>query len=391
MDIPFDRLGISDALRARVAPDAPRAARLAAAAGLPGEDPAVELAALYVLAGDPDPAVREAAVATVQALPGLIDRLEQGTHPKVLELVATVRPDPAIDQRLVEIRNTNDRTAMLVAARADAELCSFIADHRERLLITPDLVVALHQNPACPDEVLDRAAGFLRVHRMLPDLPASRAEKPTPPAPAFDLEAEIEAALRGEVSPHLQARQKIEMFDIDKLVATAGAGLDGFRFDFQDDGEFSLDLLQDRDGATSGEERIKLEQKIAAMSPGKKIKLAYLGNKEVRSILIRDRSKMVATAVIKSGRLTDSEVLAYAGNRNLDSDVLREMAVNREWVRKYPVQVALVNNPRCPPSIAVKFVNNLQAKDLASLARNRNVSSVVFQAAVRLNRQKTGN
>lgn len=387
MDIPYDRLRIPPTLRSRIMPEAPREVRLAAARGLPSEPPAVELAALYVLSCDADDEVRETALASLRQLPKLVERLDQSTHPKVLELLASLRHEPELDARIMEIRNTNDRTAILIASRASAELASAIVDNHERLLITPDVVLALHQNPRCDDATLERAISLLRMHQMLPRLPEKRGAPP-PAAPAsFDLEAEIEAALRGEASPHLTHRQNLELFDLDKLAAEP---LKGFNFDFVDDAEFSLEMLEEREGTMAAEERSNLERTIAKLPPGKKIKLAYLGNKEVRAILIRDRSKMVACAVVKSGRLSDAEVLAYAGNRNLESDVLREIANNREWTRKYPVQVALVNNPRCPPSIAVRYVSSLQAKDLAALARNRNVSSVVFQMATRLARQKSG-
>ena len=121
---------------------------------------------------------------------------------------------------------------------------------------------------------------------------------------------------------------------------------------------------------------------------GHKIKLAYRGNKEVRGILIRDTNKVIASAVVKSGRLTDQEVASFAGNKNLDGEVLREIATNSEFTRKYPVKVALVNNPKTPVSMAVTMVNSLQKKDLMSLTRNRNVPSVVTTAATRLFRKK---
>ena len=125
------------------------------------------------------------------------------------------------------------------------------------------------------------------------------------------------------------------------------------------------------------------------MPPGKKIKLAYLGNKESRGILLRDRNKQVALAVVKSGRMTDGEAASAAGNRNVSMDVLREIADNREFMRKYPIKVALVNNPRTPPSVAVPIVSQLQKRDLEQLARNRNVSSVLFTMAAKLMKQKS--
>ena len=77
-----------------------------------------------------------------------------------------------------------------------------------------------------------------------------------------------------------------------------------------------------------------------------------------------------------------------AGNRNLADEVLREIAMNREWLRKYPVKVALVNNPKVPVSVAMSIVPQLHKRDLLELSRNHNVSSVISQAARRLYRQK---
>jgi len=92
--------------------------------------------------------------------------------------------------------------------------------------------------------------------------------------------------------------------------------------------------------------------------------------------------------VVKSGRMSDGEIVSVAGNRNLDSDVLREVAMNGEWTRKYPVKVALVNNPKTPVAMAMAMVSQLQKKELQALLRNHNVPSVVTQTAQRLYRQK---
>ncbi|MFZ5475710.1 MAG: hypothetical protein ACOZNI_02945 [Myxococcota bacterium] len=391
-DIPWDKLGIPDAMRASLDPKAPRPLRMGAAKGALPATPEAQLGMLYVLACDEDEQIRETALATLKDLPNPQNAITQRTHPKILELLATLRADHELDRQIMLVRNTNDRTACLVAGRADASLAEQIAENHDRLLITPDVILALHQNPQCPEPPLERAISFLRMQKMLPELPASRPKKGEKPAPApepakpvVDIEAEIMAALEGRASPMLEERQKIELFDLDKL--GGGGGLAGFSFDFKNDDDFGLDMLEDRDDH-SDDERLSIEKRIAGMTIGKKIKLAFLGNKTVRGILIRDRSKQVAVAVVKGGRCSDAEVLSYAGNRNLPDDVLREIAMNKEWMRKYPLKVALAANPKCPASVAVGLVTQLQAKDLAALARNKNVSSVVFQMAGRLMREK---
>lgn len=396
-DIPWEKLGIPSQLRDSVDPSAPMATRTAAARGLLSATTDVQLAVLYVCAATGDESLRDHAVATLRAFPDVALALSPRTHTKVLEFIAEFRPAAAIDALIRHHRNLNDRTAVLLASRADAIGAEAMCDDHERLLITPEVVAALYGNPAASVAAVDRSISFLRMEHALPALPALRgqgmaaAPAPAASAPAapvgFDLDAEIEAALSGKPSPALAARQKIEMFDIDRLGPAKG-GIK-FQFNFNVGDDFSLDLLDEGGSDAPPEVRISIEKKIASMAPGKKIKLAYIGNKEVRNILLRDRNKQVAMAVVKSGRMTDGEAASAAGNRNLGMDVLREIAANREFMRKYPVKVALVNNPRTPPSVAVPIVSQLQKRDLEQLSRNRNVSSVLFTMALKLVRQKT--
>lgn len=387
MDIPYADLGISEAVRPKVDPATPKAARLLSAHPGVGDTVEETLAALYVLAVGGDDEVRDAAAAACRRVSGVREALSNRMHPKLLEWITMVRPEPALDERIVDLRIINDETARRLARRAHRDLAERLCDDHSRLISTPEVLVELWNNPESPVEALERARAYLRMEQCLPALPEVRGG-PVPaatpaPAPVFDLEAEVEAALAGRASPMLEQKRKLEMFDVDHV----GGGVAGFSFDFKDDDEFSLDMLEDADGADA-EAKLNLEKRIAAMPPGKKIKLAYLGNKEVRSILIRDRNKQVGLAVVKSGRLTDAEVVNHAANRNLSADVLREIAVNKEWVRKYPVKVALVNNPRVPISVCVGFVAVLQKKDLEALARNRNVSSVLSGTALKMSKEK---
>ena len=62
-------------------------------------------------------------------------------------------------------------------------------------------------------------------------------------------------------------------------------------------------------------------------------------------------------------------------------EVLRIIGTNREWTRKYPIKVNLVNNPKTPVGVAMSFLSSLLPKDLRNLSNNKNVSSVIAQAA----------
>jgi len=432
--IPFAKLGIPLNLEDRLARDAPAKIKRAIAKGAVPVQPGAQLGVLYVLAGDPDKRVAKAARKGLRDLPvkQVLNQISLKTHPKVMEFIAEFRKgDDALDERIGMLRTANDRTTVMIAKRANKALCELLSRNHERLLVTPAVFVSLHANPDCPDSAVARAESFLRMQDSLPEVPAVRPflqsagedefvsldeddggasePEPSPEAEpvvesslspddsaggAVDLMAEIEAALRGDVSPTLVKRQeeKLRMFDLGQLEDDFSEDDSGFSFDFSDVADsFTFDLTADHSGKESeekGELKRSIEQKIKDMSVGQKIKLAYLGNKEARAYLIRDRNRIVAGAVVKSGRLTDQEVASFAGNKNLDSDVIREIAANREWTRKYPVKVSLVNNPKTPVAQAVAMVSQMQKKDLLQLTRNRNIPSVVSEAANRLYRQK---
>jgi hypothetical protein len=386
-EIPFERLGIPKALRELVLPSAPHEDRLALAEGHLTDQPSELLGCAYLLAQDPSDQVRAAAVGTLRGMPEdvIAPLVTQSSPTKMLEFLAVLRPDaPLLDARLINIRNANDRTVTMIAERADADLCERICYNRERLLMTPRVYVALHGNHRCADEHLRKAESFLRMNQLLPDVPQVRDL-----GGGVSVEAEVEAALAGKQSIALAELEdgKLQLFDLDE-VGEDDDLFQGFDFEFTDDlSAFSWDLTEDSE-STSPDDELKLEKKIAAMTVGQKIKLAHVGNKTVRSLLLKDRNKQVSMAVVKSGRLTDGEVKNIAGNRNINDEVLREVATTREFLRKYPVKVALVNNPKTPPSLGVRLVGSLQKKDLQDLTRNRNVSSVVRQTAIRLFKQK---
>ncbi len=132
------------------------------------------------------------------------------------------------------------------------------------------------------------------------------------------------------------------------------------------------------------EEDLTLYQKLLRMSVAQKIDRALKGTKEERSLLIRDSNKVVAMAVIQSPKITEQEVAAIAGMRNVHKDVLRHIGTNRQFIKKYKIILALVKNPKTPPDIALTLLNRLAERDLKGLVRDRGISEFVRQAASRL-------
>jgi hypothetical protein len=113
-----------------------------------------------------------------------------------------------------------------------------------------------------------------------------------------------------------------------------------------------------------------------------------LGNKEARGLLIRDSNKLVCTAVIRSPRITDGEVLNSASNKSANEEVLRIIYNSREFTKNYKIKLALLKNPRLPLSVGMKFLSTLRENDLKELSRDKNVPSGLQGMAKKMTAKK---
>lgn len=123
---------------------------------------------------------------------------------------------------------------------------------------------------------------------------------------------------------------------------------------------------------------------ISKLSVAEKIKLALLGGKEARMLLILDGNKVVSSLVLKNPRITEQEIKAIASSRAVRDDLLRSIARNKKFMKSYMVKLALVENPKTPPSISLPLLNHLRENDLKRLAKSRSISNAVQQQARRM-------
>ncbi len=149
----------------------------------------------------------------------------------------------------------------------------------------------------------------------------------------------------------------------------------------EDAAQFPRELVVERDEEYTAAQRENLYQMIIGMSVPQKIRLAMLGNREARKMLAHDRNQMIPKAVLRSPKLTDNEILTFAQERSTPEDIILAICKNRVWVRKYPIKLALVSNPKTPLSVAVQFLDHLHDKDLQALSRDKNIPSALAQIA----------
>jgi hypothetical protein len=136
---------------------------------------------------------------------------------------------------------------------------------------------------------------------------------------------------------------------------------------------------EDKDGADDGDARL-----VSTLPIADRLKLATKGTREQRAQLIRDSNRIVATAVLTSPKLTESEVEAFAKMGNVSEDVLRIIGTNRNWLKNYGIVHAVTRNPKTPPAISMQLMHRLTERDIKMLTTDRNVPEVLRLAARRV-------
>ena len=335
--------------------DAPLEARRMAAGGALPLPPPELVTVLFVLCHDSDAEVKSRARESLEQLPEPVrDAVVTGrTNPAVLSYLAQVHKDDAgVAEKLALNPACDDDTIAFLATLPHRRSVDVICNNQQRLLRHPAIVDALGDNPLTGRAQIDRILSFLGLERNEAEVPETQERSDDWPDPEEITDEEAQAA----------------------LMAVLGNDVSGL----------DRRLVQDLDEEMTEEERGNLYQRIQTMTVMEKIKLARVGNKEARALLVRDKNKIVATASIRSPKITDAEIANFAKSRALCDDVIRVIANNREWTRSYQVKIGLATNPKCPAPTAMKFVNHLQERDLRALMKSRDVPSAVSSHARRL-------
>lgn len=351
------QLQISPEAERYVRRDAPvEVRRLAAGGALPL--PPVELVTvLFVLAHDADAGVKDRARQSLEKLPdGVMNAALAGpASPAVLAWCAEAfRDRPERLEPIALNTATEDRTIAFLAGLPHKRIVDIVSNNQERMLRCPEIVDALGTNPLTGRSVIDRILSFLGLQRAANELPEDGDDfADVPPDPIDDegARALLESLLGDDVS--------------------------GFARELVDDGVEADEEMQK-----------SLHALVQKMSVFEKVKLARVGNKEARALLVRDRNKLVASAAVRSPKVTDNEVLNFAKARNVSEEVLRIIARNPDWTRSYQVKQALASNPKTPQQTAIKFLNYLQDRDLRGIMRSREIPANVSTHARRILQRK---
>ena len=335
-------------------PQAPAALRMMGAKGLvPATAPADLVTLLFRLSYDPDEAVRSAAARTAETLPEKMFGVALRSGEVRGEVLDWLADRLAVNSSAIELVLLNpatpDTTVARFASIVPQPLAEIIRQNELRLLRHDDIVRQLCRNPNVLASTVDAACEFcVRNGLTLLDVPqlvaAHRRVHGVDPA------AVLEAADTAE-----------------KLMA-----------------DYAADLASDQPPPAAQDEtpedqqrKLTITQRVLRMSVSEKIKLATLGNKDARGLLLRDSNKLVALAAVTSPRVSEGEILVLATSRTVSAEILRHIYTTREYLRNYAIKIALVKNPKVPLPTALKFMLTLQEKDIRELARDRNIPQTI--------------
>ncbi len=392
---------------------APRPAQLAAAKGilpLPQND---LLEALVVLSKAGDKELSSAAEKTLKSQDAVQLKTviaSEEVSPLVLDYFAT---QETLSQDVYEavIANPNtpsESVAKFAQHASNGELLEVLSFNQQLLIKTPNILDAILANPNRTAEAERRAKEIKREF-----FEKERgAEQIANELRAQGKDAAAEFIEEAEFTDNLSEESSDSDTDLDFEDAILLAELIEVSNTDADDSWLSLEYIEEiyeeteeqrqaalnkilgevkaeNDGEISNE-RVSMISKIMGMNMKDRIKMAMKGNREARTILIRDPNRVVAQGVINNPKITEQEVEKIAKMKTVPDDVLRQVAMNRQWARNYIIMHSLATNPRTPIGNAMTILARLQLRDLLAISKNKNVPDAIRKHAMRLAKARSG-
>ncbi len=274
--------------------------------------------------------LKEEALSTLQTLPAqiLLAALSQPElHPSIIDLIVKLRyQDSVVMQTALSHRMIGIKSLLFLAENSSGAVLDMLS-HNDEILRKTDVLRTAIINNTHADKLMKQRLGWV---------------EPTVVEPEPVVEKQQVAA-------------STEDEDVDTL----------------DDEELE-------------EEVLSKYQELQEMSVADKIKMALTGDKEWRTLLIRESNKQVNTAVLKNPRISEGEVLNVAKNRSSSDELIRIILLNRDWVKLYEMKKALVVHPRTPLQTAMRYMTFLSEKDIKELAKSREVGQAIVNNARRM-------
>ena len=287
---------------------------------------------LFVFYHGENQELKEEALGTFQTLPAqiLLAALSQEElHPSIIDLIVKLRyQDTVVMRSALAHRMIGIKSLLFLAENSSGDILDMLS-HNDEILRKTDVLRTTIINNIHADKVMKLRLGWVE--------------------PILEPEPESVTETQSE------AQTSVAEDDADSV----------------DDEELE-------------EESLSKYQQIQEMLVADKIKMALTGDKEWRTLLIRESNKQVNTAVLRNPRISEGEVLTIAKNRSSSDELIRIILLNRDWVKLYDMKKALIIHPRTPLQAAMRFMTFLSEKDIKELAKSRDVGQAIVNNARRM-------
>ena len=384
---------------------APRPAQLAASRGilpLPQAD-LIEIL-VHMVSGD-DGELRENAKVTLaeQSSDDVSAFLSTAAaSPKILEYYASQTGLPvALHEAMIANANTPpDAIVRFARETSNGPLLELISLNQQLLIKNPAVIEAIIGNPNRTSEAERRASEtrreFFEKERGAQQIADELRAQGKEAAAEFIEQSEFGQHMDSSglsVEDALFLASHIEV--LDRETDDSWLGLEFIEEIYEETEEQRKAILDKIIGELSSEEeipgeRISMINRVLRMGIKDRVRLGMKGDREARNILIRDPNTLVSSAVVNNPRITEQEVEMIASMRSLSEDILRQIAMNRQWARSYTIVHNLAKNPRTPLANAMTIMSRLQLRDLVGLSKDRNVPDAVRRHATRLLANRSG-
>lgn len=352
---------------------------MAAARGLLPLSQEEVLESLVALRNDPDANIRATANETLDSMePVRLLSIAQNTNapPEVLGFLCIwQKATRELSEAVIINPSTPDAAvAQFASFTTNGSLLEAVTINQQRLIRSPQIMDSILRNPVCTPE----------AERLVRQIRKEFFEKERGQAQIAN-----ERGARA-VSQTITIRTSEEVIELnldDYLLKEFEKTHGPIAEDHVIDSTVETERII-KDAEAEGEEinhmRLSMVQRIAQMNVRHRALLALKGDREARTILIRDSNRSVCVAVLYNPRITEQEVEAASAMKSINEDALRVIGHNRAWTRSYTIIHNLVRNPRTPISITLTLLNRILTRDLRLLMQNKNVPDVVRQTSGRL-------
>jgi len=373
-DAPLLLEALPPTIKKYILPSSPIPLRLVAAKGTLPLAPSDFATALFLLSIDLVAEVREAAQLSARSISEklmLSIGRDESLPTEVLDWLLDLHwENTGYAKLLVANASVSDEAMARCASRCSLELLELLCLNQLRLLRHEDIIRQLCQNPNATPALVESVCEFaVRSGVALEELPAMQAAKRRifgeRAASASQLPSETGSS-SGKAAPDEAGSPPT----VAQLVC-----------EFQS-------ITDEKAAPLEEGKRLTLSQRIARMNVSEKVKLAMRGNKEIRTLLLRDTNRLVAIAAVQSPRITEAEILSIAQNRTAPEEVLRIVFRSKEWLKLYPIKLALTKNAKVPQAVSMRLLATLRESDIKALAKDKNVPNVIQTMAKKLSTQK---